>query len=129
GLAFVLATLAWRNRDPWVGLLAGMPLLYPVVMLDLLQGHPALRFAIAPFGLAAFIVAPIAVLSLRLAREIRDQAKLTNDLVEAVPVALSLKDERERYLFVNRTWREWFGEEREAVGARLQDYWPAEKVA
>jgi PAS domain S-box-containing protein len=128
GLAFILATVAWRTRNPWDALLAGMPLLYPVVVLDLLQGHPALRLAVAPFGLAAFIVAPVAVLSLRLARTIQDQAKLTNDLVEAVPVALSLKDNQGRFLFVNRTWRTWFGDGRAAVGARLDDYWPAEKV-
>ena len=32
---------------------AERPLLYPVIMLDLLQGHPGLRFVVAPFGLAA----------------------------------------------------------------------------
>src|SRR5688572_16750620 len=128
GLTFILAAVAWRSRSPWDGLLAGMPLLYPVLMLDLLQGQPGMRLAFTPFGIAAFIVAPVVVLALRIAQALRDQAKLTNDLVEAVPVALSLRDEEGRYLFVNRTWREWFADGREPVGARMQDRWPAEAV-
>ena len=129
GLAFILATVAWRNRSPWDGLLAGMPLLYPVIMLDLLQGQPGFRVALTLFGIAAFIVAPVVVLSLRIAHALRNQAKFTADLVEAVPVALALRDDEGRYLFVNRTWETWYGASREdVVGRRAIDRRPIDTV-
>jgi PAS domain S-box-containing protein len=129
GLAFILAAVAWRNRNPWEGLLAGMPLFYPVILLDLLQGLPGVRVALTIFGVATFIVAPVVVLSLRIAHALRNQAKFTADLVEAVPVALALRDDEGRYLFVNRTWETWYGASREdVVGRRAIDRRPIDTV-
>lgn len=147
-LAYVLASVSWHRRSVWPALLAGMPLLYPVMMLDLLAGNAALRFAFAPLGLAAFIIAPVVVLSRRIARALdaeelrsqeerehvnrlgealRNQEKFTDDLLDSVPVALSLRDASGRYLFVNRAWEQWFGSRRDQVlGNRVQDRFSAE---
>jgi PAS domain S-box-containing protein len=117
-LTFVLAANAWRQRSGWVGLLALMPMLYPLVIFDVMQ-NPGLRIALLPLGLAGFVIAPVAVLARRL---VRNQTKFMTDLMDSVPVALSLRDPGGKYLFVNRTWETWFGEGREqVVGFKVTD--------
>ena len=114
-LAFVIASNAWKERSGWLALLALMPILYPLVIFDVMQ-NPGLRLAILPLGLVAFVIAPVAVLARRL---VRNQTKFMRDLMDSVPVALSLRDPTGKYLFVNRTWDTWFGEGRQAVGRTL----------
>src|SRR5262249_5299019 len=55
-------------------------------------------------------------------QKLRNQSKFTYDLVDSVPVAVSMRDATGRYLFVNSTWEKWFGSGRESViGTRVQD--------
>src|SRR5206468_593020 len=129
-LAFVLGAVGWQRRSGWVALLSTMPLVYPLVIFDVMQ-NTGLRFAFVPLGVGAFIVAPVAVLARRLARALnleelrsreergraselglalRKQTKFANDVMESVPVAISLRDVDGKYLFVNHAWETWFGE-------------------
>ena len=142
-LAFVLASVAWHRHSGWSLFLVGMPLLYPVVVWDLFVDNIVLRYAMAPFGVAAFVIAPVVVLSRRLTRalnseeartrkqlgrveeldqELRRQSKFHTDLIDSVPVALALRDPDGQYLFVNDVWMKSFGSPREKViGTRVQD--------
>jgi PAS domain S-box-containing protein len=142
-LAFVLASVAWHRRSAWSLLLVAMPLLFPVIVWGLLVDNLALRYAIAPFGIVAFIIAPVVVLSRRLAsalnfeaektreqrgradeldQELRRQSRMHTDVVDNVPVGLSLRDREGKYLFVNNVWCKWFGGPRAAVvGSYVQD--------
>ena len=66
----------------------------------------------------------------RVEAELANQAKFTNDLIDSVPVALSMRDSDGRYLFVNRTWEKWFGSAREdVVGTRVQERVDADEAA
>jgi PAS domain S-box-containing protein len=59
------------------------------------------------------------------AEALRDQLKLTRDLLDAVPVAMAMRDTGGRYLFVNSTWEKYFGAKREqVVGTRIQERLP-----
>jgi PAS domain S-box-containing protein len=50
---------------------------------------------------------------------------LTEDIFDAVPVALAVRDVEGRYLFVNRTWEKYFGTRRRAViGRTLRERLP-----
>jgi PAS domain S-box-containing protein len=58
---------------------------------------------------------------------LRAQVKLTGDLLEAVPVAMAMRDAEGKYLFVNRTWEKYFGAKREqVVGRSIYERLPAE---
>jgi PAS domain S-box-containing protein len=143
-LALLLVAVGWQRRSPAVALLGLMPLTYPVVIFDLMQ-NTALRFAFFPLGVAAYVIAPVAVLTRRVARAIsieelrlkevenelgaklRSQTKLTYDLVDSVPVGVSARDPQGRYVFVNRTWEKWFGVSREQViGTSVTERLPPE---
>jgi PAS domain S-box-containing protein len=51
---------------------------------------------------------------------LRRQVEFTNLLFDSVPIAIAMRDRTGKYLFVNRTWEEYFGERREKViGATL----------
>jgi PAS domain S-box-containing protein len=55
-------------------------------------------------------------------RALRNQVKFTNDLIDAVPVSMAMRDGEGRYLFVNSTWEKYFGAKREqVVGMRIQE--------
>jgi PAS domain S-box-containing protein len=125
---FEMARGAWRRKSTWAALIALMPLLYPVIALDLLV-DTTLRMAIAPLGLVAFVIAPVAVLTLRLTRAFDAQTRYLHDLVDSVPVALSLRDPAGKYLFVNRAWRDWFSDSSQAVvGEHVSERLPKEKA-
>ena len=125
---FEMARGARQQESIWAALIVGMPLLYPVIILDLLA-DTTLRLAIAPLGLVAFVIAPVAVLTGRLTRAFDAQARYVNDLVDSVPVALSLRDPDGKYLFVNRAWREWFSDARQpVVGEHVSERLPREKA-
>ena len=49
------------------------------------------------------------------AAELADRIKFINDLVDALPLALSMRDLRGRYVFANRTWERYYQRQREDV--------------
>ncbi len=54
--------------------------------------------------------------------ELADRIKFTNDLLDSVPLALTLRDTAGRYLIVNRKWEEYFGAGRgEVVGKSVRE--------
>jgi PAS domain S-box-containing protein len=97
--------------------IAAMAFTYPLVTLQLvaLEG---LELA----GFIAYVLAPGVILTRRAirafdaeARRSLDQAKFTTDVLDSVPVALSMRDLKGRYQFVNRTWEGYYGHPRERV--------------
>ena len=53
---------------------------------------------------------------------LRSQVKFRNDLFDAVPLALALRDHRGNYAFINRTWEKYFNARRETViGQNVRD--------
>ncbi|HYW55973.1 MAG TPA: PAS domain-containing protein [Polaromonas sp.] len=77
-------------------------------------------------GFAVRWIAAIIDLSERRAQEeallashaqLADRMKFVNDLVDALPLALSMRDPAGRYVFANRTWERYYGQRREdAIG-------------
>lgn len=58
----------------------------------------------------------------RATHEAQDQTKFINDLVDALPIALSMRDREGRYVFANRTWERYYGFRREdIVGRTVRD--------
>jgi PAS domain S-box-containing protein len=55
----------------------------------------------------------------RSAAEIADRMKFINDLVDSMPLALSMRDLQGRYVFANRTWERYYGLRRDEVVGRL----------
>ncbi|MBV8031882.1 MAG: PAS domain S-box protein [Betaproteobacteria bacterium] len=98
-MAGVLALAAWRQRSPWALLLLGMVGFYPVIMLDLLSTNTPLRYALAPIGTVALLVAPAAVLARRFSRALN---------VEALQDQLAL--ERERLALLVRSTKAGFSD-------------------
>ena len=104
-----------ERRTSWpivIALLAGA---YPLLTLDLAEG-------MEPAGFIAYVVAPGVILTRRAIRAFDaeqrralDQAKFAADVFDSVPVALSMRDLEGRYLFVNRTWEQYYGHRRENV--------------
>jgi len=111
------ARLVRDRRTSWPILIAVMAFSYPLLVLGLVQGD-----ALVPAGFVAFVLTPAVVLTRRAIRAFdaeerrsRDQAKFTADVFDSVPVALSMRDPRGRYLFVNQTWEKYYGHKREQV--------------
>jgi PAS domain S-box-containing protein len=77
--------------------------------------------AVGALGVIALALCVVAVRARRLDRELRNQTKFVGDLVDSVPVALSLRDPTGKYLFVNRAWESWFGPREGIVGGRAED--------
>jgi len=50
----------------------------------------------------------------------------TADVLDSVPVALTLRDTTGKYLFVNRQWERWFGPRDQAVGITVGERLPPE---
>lgn len=139
-LAWRLARAAYVRPKPWPALLLGMPVLLPLLMLQIFRGAvPA--WVMVPLVFAAFIAAPVMVLSRRFIRafdssvsrseedrsrvgkldqQLRNQTKYTIDVLDSVPVALTLRDETGKYLFVNRQWEQWFEARDRTVGSTVQ---------
>src|SRR6185295_17358462 len=123
GLA--LAVAAWTTtvavrlvrdrRSAWPVLIGVMAFAYPALLLDLLG--PA---GFVPTGFVAFVLTPAVVLTRRAIRAFNDeerrsldQAKFVADVLDSVPVALSMRDPRGKYLLVNETWEKYYGLSRE----------------
>jgi PAS domain-containing protein len=104
-----------ERRTSWPLVISVMALTYPLFTLDLLEG-PGLD----PAGFLAYVVAPGVILTRRAirafdaeARRALDQAKFATDVFDSVPVALSMRDTQGRYVFVNRTWEKYYGNQRD----------------
>jgi len=113
----VAVLLVRERRTSWPVVIAAMALTYPFLTLGLL-GIDGLE----PVGFIAYVVAPGVVLTRRAirafdaeARRSLDQAKFTTDVLDSVPVALSMRDLAGRYQFVNRTWEAYYNNPREKV--------------
>ena len=52
--------------------------------------------------------------------------KYTTDVLDSVPVALTLRDASGKYLFVNRQWERWFAPRGETVATTVQERLPPE---
>src|SRR5262249_52873505 len=51
-----------------------------------------------------------------------DRVKFINDLLDSIPMAVSMRDPEGRYVLVNRTWERYYGVSREqAVGAIVRE--------
>src|SRR4051812_8042170 len=64
----------------------------------------------------------------QLKRALRNQAKYTSDVLDTVPVAISLRDAKGQHLFVNRQWEEWFGNEDRTIGSSVRERLPSQKA-
>jgi PAS domain S-box-containing protein len=54
--------------------------------------------------------------------QLADRAKFVSDMVDALPIAVALRDTEGRFILVNRTWEIYFNLRREdALGKRLRD--------
>ena len=54
--------------------------------------------------------------------EIADRMKFTNDVIDSIPMAVSMRDVDGRYALVNRAWERYYGVPREkAIGAVVRD--------
>ena len=122
-LALGLWALAWSARlvrdraSVWPGLIGALGLIYPALAFELLAA-PASTAA----GLVAFVITPAVVLTRRAIRAFNeeerralDQAKFISEVLDLVPVALSMRDAQGKYLLVNRTWERYYGLRREDV--------------
>jgi len=105
------------RKSAWPVLIAVMAFTYAALVLDLLGAQ-----GLVPAGFVAFVLAPGIVLTRRAIRAFNaeerrslDQAKFVGDVLDSVPVALSMRDPKGKYLFVNETWEKYYGLTREAV--------------
>jgi PAS domain S-box-containing protein len=80
----MLVLVSRQRRSPWPLLLVGMALFYPVMVLDLLHTNTVLRFAFAPLGLFAYLVAPAAVLARRFSQALNAEEMRTTEEHERV---------------------------------------------
>ena len=52
------------------------------------------------------------------------QERYTLDILDSVPVAITLRDASGKYLYVNRQWEEWFDSRDSTVGSTVQERLP-----
>jgi PAS domain S-box-containing protein len=109
--------LTRERRTWWPIVISVMAITYPLLTLDLFEGPGT-----EPAGFLAFVIAPGVILTRRAirafdaeARRAIDQAKFATDVFDSVPVALSMRDLEGRYVFVNRTWEKYYGNQRDRV--------------
>jgi len=125
--AMALAVAAWaavvgfhlvrERKTSWPVLIPVMALAYPVLTLGLAPAD-----GLEAAGFIAYVLTPAVVLTRRAirafdaeARRSLDQAKFATDVIDSVPVALSMRNTEGRYLFVNRTWEQVYNLRREEV--------------